>query len=30
MRLKEQVAIITGVSNDGQIGQSVALAFARE
>jgi NAD(P)-dependent dehydrogenase (short-subunit alcohol dehydrogenase family) len=30
MRLKDKVAIITGVSKDGQIGQTVAQAFARE
>lgn len=30
MRLKDKVAIITGVSGDGQIGQAVAQAFAKE
>ncbi|MGC8873731.1 MAG: SDR family NAD(P)-dependent oxidoreductase [Chloroflexia bacterium] len=30
MRLKGRVAIITGVSADGQVGQAVAQAFARE
>jgi len=30
MRLQNKVAIITGVSGDGQIGQAVAQAFAKE
>lgn len=30
MRLQGKVAIITGVSGDGQVGQAVAQAFARE
>jgi NAD(P)-dependent dehydrogenase (short-subunit alcohol dehydrogenase family) len=30
MRLKDRVAIITGVSGEGQVGQAVAQAFARE
>ncbi len=30
MRLTEKVAIITGVSKDGQVGQTVAQAFARD
>jgi NAD(P)-dependent dehydrogenase (short-subunit alcohol dehydrogenase family) len=30
MRLQDKVAIITGVSGDGQVGQAVAQAFARE
>jgi len=30
MRLQDKVAIITGVSGDGQIGQAVAQAFAKE
>ncbi len=30
MRLQGKVAIITGVSRDGQVGQTVAQAFARE
>jgi NAD(P)-dependent dehydrogenase (short-subunit alcohol dehydrogenase family) len=30
MRLEGKVAIITGVSGDGQVGQAVAQAFARE
>lgn len=30
MKLQGKVAIITGVSRDGQIGQTVALEFARE
>jgi NAD(P)-dependent dehydrogenase (short-subunit alcohol dehydrogenase family) len=30
MRLQDKVAIITGVSGDGQVGQTVAQTFARE
>ena len=30
MRLQGKVAIVTGVSADGQIGQAVAQAFARK
>ncbi len=30
MRLEGKVAIVTGVSGDGQVGQAVAQAFARE
>jgi NAD(P)-dependent dehydrogenase (short-subunit alcohol dehydrogenase family) len=30
MRLEGQVAIITGVSHAGQVGQALAAAFARE
>ena len=30
MKLQDKVAIITGVSGDGQVGQAVAQAFARE
>ncbi len=30
MRLTEKVAIITGVSKDVQVGQTVAQAFARD
>lgn len=30
MRLRDQVAVITGVSREGQIGQAVAAAFATE
>ena len=30
MRLKDQVAIITGVSHAGQVGYALASAFARE
>jgi len=30
MRLEGQVAIITGVSNAGQVGYALASAFARE
>jgi len=30
MRLKDQVAVITGVSHNGQVGYALAAAFARE
>ncbi len=30
MKLQDKVAIITGVSGDGQVGQAVAQAFAKE
>jgi NAD(P)-dependent dehydrogenase (short-subunit alcohol dehydrogenase family) len=30
MKFQNKVALITGVSGDGQVGQAVAQAFARE
>jgi NAD(P)-dependent dehydrogenase (short-subunit alcohol dehydrogenase family) len=30
MKLQDKVVIITGVSGDGQVGQAVAQAFAKE
>ena len=30
MKFQGKVAIVTGVSSDGQIGQAVAQAFAKE